>query len=415
MGFLEVYQRAAEFDPALRAARAADKAVGYAWRQAMGALLPSLDLTGEKAKQGEDVITTGIGFPGETRFESERYELTLRQPVMRLDRVARVSQARAQMRQADAAWLATQQALIVDMAERYFAVLAAQDNLEFARADKAAIVQQLKQVKARASAGAATQADLYEVEAGYDLAVAQEIAAETRLANAEEALRERSGVSGATLLRLKPDAPLTAPEGPAGQWASIAESNNATVMSAGYATTAAAREIARQRSGHLPTLDFVATEVMTESGGRFGESEVQNTALALQLGVPIFSGGQVHYRAKEASSRRDEARQNEEKARLAAVRAATDAHHAIVSSISRVKALERSVASTEIARSAIEAGTRAGNRTMLDLLDATRIHFRARRDHQIERYNYVVSTLRLKEAVGALGVVDVEAVSEWLE
>lgn len=415
LGLAEIYRQAAENDPAIRAARASHEAVRNVRRQTVGALLPSLTFTGGKAKQVEDVKTTGIGIPGETRFDSQNYVFTLRQPVARFDLFTRTAQAQSELRQADAGYLAAQQALIVDIAERYFDVLAAADNLEFARAEIAATAQQLKQVKARTAAGAATLADLYEVEAGHDLAIAQEIAAEARLANAEQALRERSGASDAALRRLQPAIPLAAPDGDAGQWAQLAESSNANVLSAHFGTTVAAREIARQRSGHLPTLDLVATQSNTESGGRFGDSEVENKAVALQLAVPLFSGGQVHFRSREAAFRRDEARESEEKTRRAAVRAAMDAHRAIVSGISRVNALERSVVSTEAALKAVEAGTRAGTRTVVDLLNAQRVHFRARRDHQIERYNYVVNTLRLKEAVGTLSTADVEAVSGWLE
>jgi len=123
----------------------------------------------------------------------------------------------------------------------------------------------------------------------------------------------------------------------------------------------------------------------------------------------------VQFRSMEAAARRDEARESEEKTRRAAVRAATDAHRAVVSGISRIKALERSVASTEAAMKAVEAGTRAGTRLQVDLLIAQRVHFRAQRDLQVERYNYVVNSLRLKESVGTLSAADVETVSAWLE
>jgi outer membrane protein len=415
LGLLEIYQRAAGNDPTIRAARASDEAVRNVRRQTVGALLPSVTFTGQKADQVEDVKTTGIGFPGRTRFDSEQYAFTLRQPVLRFDLFTRTAQARSELRSADARYLAAQQALIVDIAERYFGVLAAQDNLEFAHMEEAAAAQQLRQVKARSAAGAATITDVYEIEAGHDLAVAQEIAASASLASAEQALRERAGAIEADLRRLKPVMPLTAPDGDAGQWATLAETNNAGVVGARFATAAAAREIYRQRSGHLPTLDLLASQSNTQSGGRFGDSEVDNRSVGLQLAVPIFSGGQVQFRSMEAAARRDEARESEEKTRRAAVRAATDAHRAVVSGISRIKALERSVASTEAAMKAVEAGTRAGTRLQVDLLIAQRVHFRAQRDLQVERYNYVVNSLRLKESVGTLSAADVETVSAWLE
>lgn len=408
----DVVRLAIEGDPALRASNASLRAVREARNQTYGALLPTVAASGEKARHSEDVKTTGIGIPGETDFDSSVYELSLRQPLLRVDLFARASKARAELSGAEAGYGAALQALIVDVAERYFGVLSANENVVFARADSAATLQRLKQVKARESLGAATIADLREVEAGYDLTVAQEIAADARLANALQALRERAGEVG-PIRALKPKLVLSAPEGRVEDWTGLAAAQNLNVIAAHDATRAAAREVSVQRAGHWPTLDFVARHTETETGGRFGDSEVDDRALAFELNVPIFAGGQVMFRSREAAARHIETAEIEERARRAAIRAATDAWRAVVANISRAAALARSVNSTDVALKAVEAGYQAGTRTIVDVLDVQRTHFRARRDYAIERHEYVVNSLRLKQAVGTLSVADVNALAAW--
>jgi outer membrane protein len=358
------------------------------------------------------VKTTGIGIPGETKFDSSLYELSLRQPLLRVDLFALASKARAELSGAEAGYGAALQALIVDVAERYFGVLSANENLIYARADSAATLQRLKQIKARESLGAATIADLREVEAGYDLTVAQEIAADARLASALQALRERAGEVG-PIRALKPKLVLSAPEGRVEDWTGLAAAQNLNVIAAHDATRAAAREVSVQRAGHWPSLDFVARQTATESGGRFGDSEVDDRALAFELNVPIFAGGQVMFRSREAAARHIETAEIEERARRAAIRAATDAWRAVVANISRASALARSVGSTEVALKAVEVGYQAGTRTIVDVLDVQRTHYRARRDYAIERHEYVVNSLRLKQAAGTLSVTDVNALADW--
>ncbi|MBI3898167.1 MAG: TolC family outer membrane protein [Gammaproteobacteria bacterium] len=413
-GLPEIYALALQKAPEMRAAAAAFAATDAARSQSLRALLPSLSASAESAKNRQDVLETGVGNTGEFRFDSNTYTLTLRQPVFRRDLFTHIDQTTAQITQAQAEYRAVQQAFIVRVAERYFEVLAAQDNLEFARADRTAVARQLEQIRVRHSIGVGALTDLREVEASHDLAITQEIDAESRLTSAEEALRELSDNYPQPLRRLNIEIPLLAPE-PAtlDAWSRLAEQENQKLLAATGAARVAEQEIARQRAGHYPSLDLVATSSKTESGGRFGDSDIKDNAIALQLNVPLYSGGQISAQVREAQERYTEARERAEQQRRAVIRQTSDAYRAVIASISRVGALTRSIASTEAALDAVETGFQAGTRTAVDVLGAKRTLLRTQRDHAAAHYTYILNTLRLKEAVGTLSQADITALAGW--
>jgi len=387
----------------MRAATAAFEANDAVRNQSLLALLPSLTASGEAAKDNQNVLETGVGNTGRFRFNSSTYSLTLRQPLFRQDLFSRVGQTGAQVVQAQAELRAAQQAFTVRVAERYFEVLAAQDNLDFARANREAAERQLALTRARHNVGVGALTDLREVEASHDLTIAQEIDAESRVASADEALRELTGDYPANLRRLKPEIPLLVPNPPIiDAWRQHAESENQKLLAMLGAAQVAEKEVSRQRAGHYPSLDFVGTKSDAKNGGRFGDSRIKDTIVALELNVPLFASGQISAHVREAQERSNQARELAEQQRRAVVRQASDAYRAVTAGISRINALERSMASTETALQAVQAGYRAGTRTATDVIAAQRTHLKTRRDHAAERYAYVVNTLRLKEAAGML-------------
>jgi outer membrane protein len=415
-GLPEIYNLARERAPEMRAVDAAFEATDAVRTHSLRSLLPTITASGESAKNKQDVVKTGVGNTGEFDFDSNSYTLTLRQPLFRQDLFARVGQSNAQFAQAEAEYRAAHQAFIVRVAERYFEVLAAQDNLEFARANRAAAERQLEQMRTRHSAGVSALTDLREVEANYDLTLAQEIDAGARQSSAEEALREVAGDFTTNLRQLKTELPLLLPNpSDIEAWRRRAESDNQKLVAALGAATVAEKEVSRQQAGHYPSLDLVATKSDTESGGRFGDSRIKDNIVALQLNVPIFSSGQVMARVREAQERYNEARERAEQQRRAAVRQVSDAYRAVTAGISRINALNRSLSSTDTALKAIQSGFRAGTRTAVDVIAAERTQLRTKRDYAAERYSYVLNTLRLKEAAGNLSQEDVSLLAAWFE
>lgn len=415
----EVYELAVEHDPVLQAAAAERLAALEADPQSRALLLPSLSFSANVERDRQDIITFEefSNREGTSTFDSRNYVLSLSQPVYRRDYFAQLRQADATVGQAEARFKAAEQALIVRVAERYFAVLSARDSLEFAQAEKESIERQLEQTKQRFEVGLIAITDVHEAQAAFDLATAREIAARNELSSAREAMREVIGRQIERVAPLMDPIALSVPE-PANieRWADTALQQNFDLLAAEFATEVARAEVSRQRSGHYPTLDLNASYARSEAdGGSFGEREQDDGVIGLQLNVPLYEGGAVVSRTREAVHSLSRARHELEQVRRSTLRQARDAYLAVVAQINQVKALGQARVSAQSALDATEAGFEVGTRTTVDVLDARRELFLARRDYAGARYDYILDTLRLKQASGVLGRSDLEQINQWIE
>lgn len=416
---VDVFKLAEEKDPQYRSVQAAYRAVQEGKPQARAlAFLPSIDVTASVGFN-EQTITQAAGSQfggtGTFRFQSHDYSLNLTQPIFHYDRYAALEQADQRIKQAEIDLSAELQDLSVRVAERYFDVLAAIDELEFALAEKKALERQLEQAKQRFEVGLIAVTDVQEAQAGYDRALADEIQASNQLDISREALREITGQYHQQVAALAQDVPLIKPEPvDVEKWTQKALEGNLRLASANTAAGIAQEEIKRQAAGHAPTLDLVGSHGMSSTGGRFGDVEIEQNQVALQLNVPIYQGGLVNSRTREAEHRHTEALEKLEQQRRAAHRDTRDSFLNVISGISRVTALKQAVVSNETAVQATTAGFEVGTRTAVDVVTSERNLFAARRDLARARYDYVLHTLRLKRAVGSLSVQDLVKVNEWL-
>jgi outer membrane protein len=294
----------------------------------------------------------------------------------------------------------------------------ANDNLAFAEAEKAAIGRQLEQAKQRFEVGLIAVTDIHDAQARYDLTVAQEIDARKQVANALEALREVTGTGYENLTPLTEKLPLEPPADPDPEhWVKEGVEQNPLVLAAMEAANAAKKEIERQRAGHYPTLDATATYLDSSyNSSRQGAGyDGEDTIYGLQLKLPIFEGGRTNSLVRQAQKQFMEAQQRLEQQRRATVRDTRDAFLGVNVSISRVKAFMQAVVSNQSALEATELGYRVGTRTSVDVLDAERALYGAKRDLAAARYDYVLNVLRLERAAGKLSLDDLVRVNGWLE
>ena len=198
------------------------------------------------------------------------------------------------------------------------------------------------------------------------------------------------------------------------QWTAIALEQNLRLVAAKHDTETARREIERIRAGHSPTLDAIGSLELndSESGGPLRETT--RADVGLRLSLPLYSGGSILSRTRESRHRYQRRLEQLELERRRAQRETRGAYLGVDSGISRVQALEQAVRSSLTAAEAIEAGFQVGTRTSVDVLDAQRDLFRARRDLSEARYRYVLDVLRLKRAAGTLSQEDLRIVSIWL-
>jgi outer membrane protein len=412
---IDVFTLSLKSDPQLLAEAASRLAVGELDDQAVANFLPQVDLTANTNKTRVDASAQNFG--GQTDYNNHGYTLSLVQPIYRRENFVQKTQAEIAIDGASYSYAVAEQSLILRVAERYFAVLGAEDDLTFAVAEKEAIAKQLEQIQQRFDVGMATITDVTEAQAAFDLASAAVIEAENALANANEQLRETTGQYVEDLAELEAESPLVSPE-PANinEWSETALTQNPSIMVARANVNTAEQTIELQKSGHYPSLDLVAQKSYdSQSDGNFsGSSQTHTDVIGIQLNVPIYEGGAVVSRTREASYRLDEAMQNEEQQRRFVTRQTRESYNGVISGISRVQALKQAVVSNEKALESTQAGYEVGTRTTVDVLNARRNLFSARRDYARSRYDYILNTLRLKQAAGIVTVEDLQQINTWL-
>ena len=414
---VELFYQAQSSDPIYKQAIAAYDAATEAKPQARSQLLPQVRLNANTFSHDQDISTnSAIGGAGSVDFNTHGYSLDLTQPVFHYDRWLALQQADSVILQAQAQQDAALQDLIIRVADRYFDVLAAYDNLEFVRAEKSSLARQLEQATQRFEVGLSTITDVHEAQAGYDSSVANEILAENLIDNAKEALWETTGVYVDHLSPLSESMALVKPEpGNIDEWAEFSRENNLQVIAAKYQLEQARQEIKIQRAGHLPSLDIVANSGYHTSGGRFGGTQIHSNAIGLELSVPLYEGGLVSSQTREAQSLYTQALERLEQEYRASKRETREAYLGVISGISQVKALNQSVISNESALQATEAGFEVGTRTAVDVVAVQRSLSQAKRDYARARYEYVMNTLLLKQASGTLSPEDLHEINKWLK
>lgn len=427
-----VYQMALDNDPQIRSAEAQYLAAKENKPQAWAQYLPQLSGSVNYSKGNTD--SSGVQFfgsvtiPSDTNVDgtSTTYGVDLRQTIFNWGTINQIDQAGAQVAEAEAQYRAAKQDLITRVADRYFALLSAQDQLGAAKLNQDAIAKQLDQTKQRYDVGLIPITDVQESQAAYDQAVADVIAARQAVTAARENLRavtgqyiENPGRPGDELTLVQPQ-----PQDP-DKWVRKALDQNLGVVAKRFAWRAAQQNVDVQRSGHYPSLDLAAHYEKSSSDStvedtlagttKTGSQDRTQKSVALQLSVPIFSGGGTQSKVRQAIHQASAAhsdltltmRQTEEQTR--------DAYLGIETAISRVKALKQARESSRTALKATEAGYEVGTRTAIDVLTSRKNLLQAETNYEKARYDYITNLLKLNAAAGMLSGDDLQKVNTWLK
>lgn len=406
----QIYNDARVNDPQYGSARAAWTAGQEKLPQGRAGLLPTLGLSGSNTKT--EVAN------GDT-FASSNYALTLSQPLFRWGNWQQYEQGKLLVAASDAQFFQAQQDLMVRVAQAYFDVLGAQDTLVFIRAQKVAITEQLAAAKQSFEVGTATITDTHEAQARYDLAVAQEFAAHNDLAIKRSTLEQITGGPPAELAILRPGLRLGMPE-PAqlGPWLDSAQQQNYGVIGQQLALEIAKREISRNRAGHYPTVDLVATRRHAgQPGSTFDNTAVagNSNAIGVQWSIPLFAGFAVDSRVRESIALEDKARNDLETTRRTAMQNVRQAFWGVNSGLAQIKALEAAEISSQSALDSNKLGYQVGVRVNIDILNAQQQLFSTRKDLAKARYDTILNGLKLKSAAGTLKEQDLLQINALLQ
>ena len=416
---LQVYREAQKQDPAIAAARSLWEATQERVPQARAGLLPNVTAQGQaNANYYDATLNAAQSVNVSQNYGFGSLVFSASQPLYRPQNVVALDQAREQVVQSDFTLGIAQQELIVRTAVAYFDVLLAEFNVELAQQQKLAVSEQLAQAKRNFEVGTATITDTNEAQAKYDQIIATEIQSLNDLDRRRTALMAIIGRMPKALKRVgRGFEPILPDPNRLEYWVDRALKENLSVRSAQSNFEIATLEVDRARAGHLPTLDAVASATVTANSGSINVDYSANTRqglIGLVVNVPIYQGGFVSSRVREAISLQDRSRADLEAAKRTAATNAQDGFSGVNSAAAGVKAFEQAVASAEVALQSNILGQEVGIRTNLDVLNVQQNVYSTRRDLANAYFTYLLATLRLKAAVGSLTEQDLESINRRL-
>jgi outer membrane protein len=398
---LQIYDMALQSDPVLREAAERRLASQETRPQALANLLPNLNAVGDYDYIDERTDNPITGVRDQT-YTQNSVAGQLNQVLYNRGFWMQLKQADDVIAQADAQYKNTQIDLMVRTTEAYFNILRAADNVTVTKAELRANERQLDQSKQRFEVGLVAITDVNESQAAYDRARADVISAENALDNRWEELRKIIGNVSVPLARLGDKLPLTPPEpNDIDQWAETAARQNYGIIAAQDAAEVAQKTIEIERSGHFPRLDLVASYGISRTGSEIG-SDVDRGVVGVELNLPIYTGGAVSSRTRQAGYDYQAALQVLDQTRREVNRNVKDAFRGILSSISEVKARKAALVSAQSALESTEAGLEVGTRTQVDVLNAQQRLYDEERFYLSSRYDYILNGVFLHQATSTL-------------
>lgn len=418
LGLLQAYDAALQNDPTYRSAIHENEAGQQNRQLGRSALLPNLAASYSNTKNRAD--NTAPNFLGQETTTHPQYRsatgvLQLRQSILNLEGIARYQQGVAQSDYSDAVFSSRSKDLLLRLVGAYADAQYAEDQLALAVAQRDTYAEQMRVNERMFKSGEGTKTDMLETRAKYDVAEAQVIEARDNQTTARNTLAAIVGSEVTQLDPLSTDFAVL-PLQPAAfdDWKALALSNNADIAAQGYAVEASRQDINRNRAGHTPRLDFVAS--LSKNKGETLNTYNQDStvrSVGIQLNIPLYSGGYVNAATSQSVANYEKAKSDLEAKTKQVLVELRKQYSLVLSGASRIDALTKSVESASLLVKATEQSIKGGVRINLDLLNAQQQLFAARRDLAQAKYNYLLSYLRLRNAAGTLNTDDLHKVAGY--
>jgi outer membrane protein len=421
---LTVYQQAVEADPQLKSAGFKVEVGNAQTGQALGQMLPQVVGTGNWSKNDNTLpdqrfynrktkqyFTKDV----ENSYPGTRYYVSLTQSLLDLPKFWEWRRTQAQERQFDAELIEAGQALLYNVVERYFMVLDAQDQLDFSITERTATETQLQQIKKQFAKQLVKITDVYEVEARLDQIQADIIQAESQLLTARQGLRELTNTSIESFKRLREDVEYKELEGKLEDWLEVAQSENPMLIAQRIAIEVADKDVAVQKSRHMPVVDLQLYYYDTDTGYQSSKTNHSQTQVAaLNVNVPIFSGGSTMYRVSEAQSKLAISKEQNEAKLRGLIKETSETFTLSNANARRIKAAEKAVQSASKSHEAMQSGFKYGVKTMGDVLIAQQLEFKAKRELARTKYNYILNRVHFLKAIGTISEDNLTELNAWL-
>lgn len=411
---ITVYRQALEADPQLKSAEVKVE-IGSAQKgQALGQMLPQVSASGnwsanKQTERGRTVSTNN--------YNGTRYYVSLNQTLVDFAKFWEWRRASKVEDQYATEAIEAHNQLMFNVVDRYFSVLETDDKVNFAKTEKQAAEKQLEQIKKQYAKQLLKVTDLYAMEARLDQIIAAEILAESKRVTAQESLRELTGTTPSTLNKLREAVDYQEIQGDLQQWVDMAQSQNPAISAKQIAVQAAENSVAAQKSKHLPVVDFQLNFYDTNTGYQSQRliSDTQTEVAAINVNVPLFSGGTTTHQVYEAQHRLQLSKNDNEALIRAITKETSDAFLSSNANARRIKAAQRALESTSKSREAMERAYHYGVVTISDVIKAQQEEFSAKNDFAQAKYEYIKNRIRFMHAIGSISEENLQEVNSWLD
>jgi outer membrane protein len=407
---LTVYNQALAADPQLRTAELKVE-VGNAQKgQALGQMLPQISGSANWSENMQAIETLP-----DQNYKGTRYYVSLTQSLFDFAKFWDWKRAQEVENQYTSELLDAQHELIFNVVERYFTVLDADDQLSLIQAEKQATENELEQIKKQFAKQMIKITDVYEAEARLDQLNADLIVAESKLIIAKQALKELTNSTIEHFDKLKEGIEYNELDGNLDDWIAVAKSQNPIIAAQQSAIEAASDNVAVQKSRYLPVVDLQLNYFDTDTGFQSARTNhTQTQVAAINVNVPIFTGGTTTHRMFEAQSRLAIAHEENESKIRALIKETSDAFTSSNANARQVTASEKTLNSAGKSREAMQSGLRYGVETVADLLRAQQLEFKAKRELSKSKYQYITNRVRFLKAIGSINEENLQEINQWL-
>jgi outer membrane protein len=416
---ITVYRQALEADPQLKNAEVKAE-IGSAQKgQALGQMLPQISASGNWSKNryaSTATTLTGGRVDYAQHYPGTRYSVSLNQTLVDFGKFWEWRRAaKAEEQYATEAIEANNQ-LMFNVVDRYFSVLEAEDELNFTKMEKQSTQKQLEQIQKRYAKQLLKVTDLYAMEARLDQIIAAEILAESKRVTAQESLRELTGITPATLNKLRDSVDYQEIQGDLQQWIEMAQSQNPGISAKQLAIQVAENSVTTQKSRHLPVAELQLNYYDTNTGYQSAQAApYQVDVAAINVNIPLFSGGTTTHQVYEAQHRLQLSKNDNEALARAVIKETSDAFLSANANARRIKAAQKALDSTSKSREAMERGYHYGVVTISDVIKAEQEEFSAKNDFAQAKYDYIKNRIRFMHAIGSISEENLQEVNDWLE
>ncbi|CEG56014.1 TolC family outer membrane protein [Legionella fallonii] len=416
---MDIYKQALETDTTFKNAYDTYMSSTEAIPQARAALFPQVGIN-TQAGRNVQRVADGI-FSSNVYYGNTQWQVTASQAVFNYQAWAKIQQAKASVKAAQATFNDAAQNLILRTAKAYFDVLLAKDTLEFAEAKKRANKRQLDQATQRFNVGLDAITSVYEAKAAYDQSIATVIAARNNQINQSENLRKLTNHVYDELSRLRDSKiPLIKPEpNNVDQWIDTGLKQNYKLYAAKYNLEMAKENVKALSAGNWPVFAIQSNATQTRNISRdtnsvFVPSKQTQANIAIAMNFPIFQGGLVQSKTRQAQFNYQGSSEQMEQTYRDVVVNSRIAFNTIIDGISKVRADRQTIISQKNSLESTEAQFEVGTRTMVDVVNSQQRLFEAQQQLASDQYNLINSMLTLKYLAGTLNVNDLELVNSWL-